>query len=77
MLSKHPFDWLIHFSLCFAAIFFNQATVLATIFVSLMIEYEQWQYSGQQLTWSYFYSKCLGDLIADFAGIALAIFLTC
>jgi len=76
-LSKHPFDWIIHFALCFIAIIFNQATILATIFVAIMIEYEQWKFSGQKLTWNYFYSKSLGDLIADFVGIGLALFLTC
>jgi len=77
MLSKHPFDWLIHFSLCFAAVFFNQATIIATIFVSVMIEYEQWSYAGKPDLKSYFVPNVLGDLIADFVGIGLALFLTC
>jgi hypothetical protein len=72
-LSKHPYDWLIHFGLCFAAIYFNQATVLAVVFVAVMIEYEQWRYSHQKFTWEYFYYKILGDLIADGIGIVVAL----
>jgi len=72
-LSKHPIDFIIHFALCFAAIYFHQATVAATIFVAVMLEYEQWSYSGQKLTWEYFYYKVLGDLIADGLGILLSI----
>jgi hypothetical protein len=68
-MSKHPFDWLIHCGLCFIAIYFHQATIAATIFVAVMIEFEQWSYSGQKLTWTYFYQKCLGDLLADAIGI--------
>ncbi|MBU2060801.1 MAG: hypothetical protein KKH44_02985 [Bacteroidetes bacterium] len=68
-MSKHPIDWIIHCMLCFVAIYFRQATLMATIFVASMIEYEQWKFSGQKLTWNYFYFNCLGDLIADMIGI--------
>ena len=74
-LSKHPYDWIIHFALCFIAVYFRQATVLATIFVAVMIEYEQWKYSKEKLTWEYFYFKVLGDLIADGLGILVAVLL--
>ena len=76
-MSKHPFDWLIHFGLCFIAIYFHQATIAATIFVAIMLEYEQWSYAGKPDLRYYFVPKVLGDLIADFIGIGLALFLTC
>jgi len=61
--------------LCFIAIYFHQATLLTTIFVAVMIEYEQWKFSGQKLTWDYFYFNCLGDLIADMIGVILGLIL--
>jgi hypothetical protein len=72
ILSKHPFDWIIHFILCFCAVYFHQATILATIFVAVMLEYEQWSYSKQLFTWEYFYFKVFGDLVADGLGIVVA-----
>jgi len=69
LLSKHPFDWIIHCLLCFIPIWQHWATWFVVVFVAVMLEYEQWRYSGQHLTWNYFYYKCLGDLIADAFGI--------
>ena len=68
-LSKHPIDWSIHFALCFLAIAFNWATWFVVIFVSILIEYEQWNYSGRPELKYYFIPYVLGDLIFDFIGI--------
>jgi len=77
LLSKHPFDWLIHSGLCFSAVYFHQATPFATLFVGVILEYEQkaqrWSYS---LTWKeYFIKSSLGDLIADLVGIVIGMIL--
>jgi hypothetical protein len=69
-------DKLIHTAFCFGAVYFYQATILATIVVSLMIEFEQWNNGIRKLRRSsegYFLNKVLPDLIADAAGILLAV----
>ena len=76
-LSQHPYDWLIHFGLCFAAIYFNSASVIAVIFVAVMLEYEQKTQVGyNELSWKdYFLRHSLGDLIADGLGIITGLML--
>lgn len=69
MTGKHPIDWIIHALLCFIPIWQNWATWFVVAFVGILIEFEQWNYSGQKLTWTYFYYESLGDIIADFFGI--------
>ena len=66
-------DWVIHFSLCFIAIWQRQASILATVFVAGMIEYEQKKQVGTyNLTWKdYLLKHSLGDFIADALGIGL------
>ena len=72
-LSKHPIDWAVHALLCFITVWQGWATWFVVVFVALMLEHEQWKYSGQKLTWEYFYYKMLGDLIADTMGIIAGI----
>lgn len=69
LLDKHPIDWIIHLILCFIPLQQHWATWFVVVFVSIMLEYEQWKYSRQQFTWNYFRQQCLGDLVADAVGI--------
>ena len=77
-LSKHPYDWLIHFGLCFAAIYFYATVVIVVVFVAMMLEYEQkTQVWYNELTWrEYFLRHSLGDLVADGLGIITGLIMT-
>ena len=74
-LSQHPFDWIIHATLCFVPIYFGWAEWFVVIFISVMLEYEQkFQYWNMELTWKeYFKIKSKSDLIADGIGIILGL----
>jgi hypothetical protein len=79
MLSRHPYDWLVHFGLCFAAIYYNAASVIAVVFVAVMIEYEQKTQVGyNELSWKEYFAlrHSLGDLIADGLGIITGLIMT-
>jgi len=76
-ISKHPFDWIIHATLNFIFVFLGLLFIKAgygwfiigtAIFVSVMIEYEQWKYAGKPKD-NYFIKHVLGDLMADAIGI--------
>ena len=70
-LSRHPYDWIIHFFLCALPIAFGWANWIVVVFVSLMIEYEQrYQVWYRELSWrDYLMKKSLGDLLSDGLGI--------
>jgi len=81
-LSKHPFDWIVHETLNFVFVSLGLMAIKpgwwwfiigTAIFVSIMIEFEQWNYSGRQPIKEYFYSHVQGDLIADSIGIILGV----
>jgi len=77
MLSKHPFDWTVHFLLCAIPVYFGWATWFVVLIVGIIIEYEQkYQYWYCDLVWKdYFIEKSLGDLIANGLGIVVALLL--
>jgi hypothetical protein len=76
-LSRHPFDWAVHFGLCLAATATGWAAWWVVLFVGALIEYEQkfqvWTY---EWTWHRYLLYCsLGDLVADIMGIGVGVWL--
>lgn len=74
-MSKHPWDWGIHFGLCFIPVCFDWAEWFVVLFAGLIVEYEQkMQVGTNHLSWKeYFRKHSLGDLIADALGITIGI----
>lgn len=74
-LSKHPWDWFIHFSMCAIPVYYGWATWFVALFVGIMLEYEQKTQVGyNELFWEeYFIKHSFGDLIADVIGIIVGI----
>jgi VanZ family protein len=70
--EENQVDKLIHTIFCFTAIYFNQATIAATIFVAFLVEFEQWNCLRRPGK-TYILNKLIPDLIADAAGILLAV----
>jgi hypothetical protein len=77
LLSKHPIDWIIHFTLCFIPVYFGWATWFVVIIVGVIIEFEQKTQIGyNELSWGeYFIKHSFGDLIADCIGIIIGLIL--
>ena len=74
-MSKHPFNWLVHFALCAGAVGFGWATWFVVLFVAVMVEWEQ-----RSQTWyaplsdsQYWFRKATPDLVADVLGIAVGL----
>lgn len=74
-MSKHPWDWGIHFVLCFIPVYFGCAEWFVVLFVGLIVEWEQKaQVWYNHLTWKeYFWKHSFGDFVADGLGIVLGI----
>jgi hypothetical protein len=77
ILSKHPFDWIVHFILCFVPVYFGWAIWFVVLFVCVLIEYEQkTQVWYNHFSWREYIIKCsLGDMIADILGIIIGMYL--
>jgi len=78
-LSKHPYDWSIHFGLCFIAVWTGWVVWFAVLFTAILIEYEQkyqtWYY---ELSWrDYIVNHALGDMVADCLGILAGVYFLC
>jgi len=81
MLSKHPYDLILHAVLCAIPVYFGFSIsakagigfCVVVLIVSVMIEYEQkHQVWYHHLSWkTYLLSHSILDLLADLAGIII------
>ena len=71
-------DKLVHFLVCYAIVLtgdrFNALWfgILAALFLSVGKEVLDWQSYGKKIGWKAFLSLSAGDLVADVAGIVVA-----
>jgi len=75
--SKHPWDWIMHFTGCLLLVITGLASWLGAALIAVYIEYVQKsQVWYNNLTWEvYLREHSIGDLIADALGIIAAIVL--
>jgi len=76
-MSSHPWDWCIHFELCFTPVCFGWASWFIVLFVGVLIEYEQkFQIWYNHLNWrEYIIYHVMGDMVANVFGIVVGVLL--
>ena len=73
---KIPLDKLLHFLLCYflaSLSLIHPMLGLSAVIVAVGKEVYDWFKYGRKLGWKEFYPMAVGDLVADFGGIILAV----